>query len=65
MSKISNNTSGNFISGLKNKHNNIINGLNKNIKNKNEIQEIQEEIKYKIVNDENNTKEQTIKKNRK
>ena len=63
MSKISNNTSGNFISGLKNKHNNIINGLNKNIKNKNEIQEIQEEIKYKIVNDENNTKEQIIKKN--
>ena len=45
VSKISNSTNGNFIAGLKNKHNNIINGINKSIKDKNEIKEIQEEIK--------------------
>ena len=61
-SKISNSTNGNFIAGLKNKHNNIINGINKSIKDKNEIKEIQEEIKNKIVNNGKNKEEQIIKK---
>ena len=56
MSKISNNTNNNFKSGLKK----YTSGFKKNLNNNNDIQEIQEEIQYKIVKEENNN---SIKKN--